>query len=151
LRVPGRIATVLIFIAQDCPISNAYSQEIARLRADYGASHIGFYVVYTDDGTATATLLAHARAHGYASFALLDPLHNLVRLTGARVTPETVVLNPQDRILYEGRIDNRFTGFGQARDVASVSDLRRALDAIRLGKPVAVARTQAIGCYIPGV
>ncbi len=151
LEAPGRTATVLIFIAQDCPISNAYGAEIARLRADYAASHIAFYVVYTDTGVPAATLRAHARAHGYAPFALFDPAHTLVAATGATVTPEAVALDAHDHICYEGRIDDRYPGFGRVRDVASVSDLRRALDAIRLGRPVAVARTQAVGCYIPGV
>jgi hypothetical protein len=151
LEASGRAATVLIFIAHDCPICNAYSAEIARLRDDYGPSHIALYVVYTDVGTSRAVLATHAKTHNYTSFALYDPKHILVKDTGAMVTPEAVVLGPHDRIRYEGRIDNRFTGFGLERDVASVSDLRRALDSIRLGKTVAVARTKAVGCYIPGV
>ena len=93
--------------------------------------------------------MAHAKAHGYDTFALRDPAHTLVRLTGATVTPEAAVLGPQGRLLYEGRIDDRFADFGRAHDLASVHDLRRALDAIQAGKPVAVARTKAVGCDIP--
>lgn len=149
LVAPGRKATVLIFIARDCPISNTYAPVIQRLRADYALSPIAFYVVYVDGGSAQA-VRAHAKAHGYASFALRDPKHRLVKLTGATVTPEAAVLGPQGRLLYEGRIDDRFPDFGTARDIADVHDLRRALDAIRAGRPVAVARTKAVGCYIPG-
>lgn len=149
LDVPGRTATVLIFIAHDCPISNSYSAEVQRLRSDYGASHIAFYVVYTDVGVPLATLQAHARGHDYTPFALVDSHHALVKLTGAVVTPEAVVLGPADKILYEGRIDNRYSDFGKSLDVASVSDLRRALDAVRAGQPVKVSRTKAVGCYIP--
>ena len=149
LAAPGRAATVLIFIARDCPLSNSYAAEIKRLRADYALSPIVFYVVYVDGGPAK-DIRAHAKAHGYDGFALRDPAHALVRLTGATVTPEAAVLGPGRRLLYEGRIDNRFPDFGRARDIASVHDLRRALDAIRAGHPVAVVRTKAVGCFIPG-
>lgn len=151
LQSSDRAATVLIFIAHDCPICNSYSAEIHRLRNDYAASHIALFVVYTDTDASAATLHAHAQAHGYSAFALFDTNHALVKLTGATVTPEAVVLGPHDHILYEGRIDNRFKNFGEERDVASVSDLRRALDAVRLGQPIKVTRTTAVGCYIPGL
>ena len=95
LAAPGRAATVLIFIARDCPISNSYAPEIKRLRADYALSPIAIYVVYVDGGSAK-DVLAHAKAHGYAAFALRDTAHALVRLTGATVTPEAVVLGPAE-------------------------------------------------------
>ena len=149
LDAPGRAATVLIFIACDCPLSNSYAPEIQRLRADYALSPIAFYVVYVGGGT-PQEVQAHAKAHGYEAFALRDAAHRLVNLTKATVTPEAAVVGPQGRLLYEGRIDDRFPDFGKARDIADVHDLRRALDAIRAGRPVAVPRTKAVGCYIPG-
>ena len=98
LDAPGRAATVLIFIARDCPISNSYAPEVKRLRADYALSPIAVYVVYVDGGPA-GPVQAHARTHGYDSVALLDPAHRLVRLTGATVTPEAAVLSPDGRLL----------------------------------------------------
>ena len=148
LFAPGRVATVLIFIARDCPISNSYAPEIKRLRADYALSPIAFYVVYVDGGP-TKDTLAHAKAHGYDTIALCDTGHTLVRLTDARVTPEAAVLAPDGHLLYEGRIDDRFADFGRARELASVHDLRRALDAVRAGRPVLITRTKAVGCGIP--
>ena len=147
LAAPGRAATVLIFIARDCPISNSYAAEIKRLRADYALSHVAIYVVYVD-GSSPKTVLAHAKAHGYVAFALSDPAHRLVALTKATVTPEAAVLGPQGTLLYEGRIDDRYPDYGRERDIADVHDLRRALDAVRSGRPIAVARTKAVGCYI---
>jgi thiol-disulfide isomerase/thioredoxin len=151
LAAPNRTATVLLFIAYNCPICNSYSAEIHRLQTDYGVGKIAFYVVYTDVGVPLKKLQAHAKAHGYTKFALFDKSHALVKLTKAAVTPEAVVLGPTDQILYEGRIDNRYSNFGTSQDVATVSDLRRALDAIRADQPVKIARTKAIGCYIPAV
>ena len=145
----GRAATVLIFIARDCPLSNSYAPEIKRLRADYALSPIAFYVVYVDGGP-LKEVQAHAKTHGYSAFALNDSAHWLVKLTKVTVTPEAAVLGPQGGLLYEGRIDDRFPDFGKARDIADVHDLRRALDAVRAGRPVAVPRTKAVGCYIPG-
>ena len=50
------------------------------------------------------------------------------------MTPEAVVYRPRPaHLLYEGRIDDRFPDFGRERDIATVQDLRRALDALRAG------------------
>jgi hypothetical protein len=151
LAAAGRTATVLIFIASDCPIANSYTAKIERIRRQYSDSHIALYVVYTDVGVPLSQLEAHARAHGYQDFALFDTQHQLVRLAGATVTPEAVVLSPQGEILYQGAIDNRYTGFGIERDTASQDDLRDALNDICASKSVAIPHTTPIGCFIPSL
>ena len=52
-------------------------------------------------------------------------------------------------ILYRGRIDNLFPALGSRRQQASRHELRDALDAVLDGKPVAVSRSEAVGCSLP--
>ena len=144
----GRKAVVLLFIARDCPISNAYAPEIKRIVAHYTPDKVAFTLVYPDPDTSLAAARRHAKDYGYLCPLLLDPAHRLVRRAGAIVTPEAAVFAPGGRLLYRGRIDDLYFGLGQRRDAATRHDLRDALDAVVGGKPVPVRRTPAIGCFI---
>ena len=58
------------------------------------------------------------------------------------------VFTPGGKLVYRGRINDLYTGFGDRRNAASEHNLRDALDAVLSGKPVKVSRTEAIGCLI---
>lgn len=143
-------AVVLLFIARDCPISNAYAPELQRLYARYAPRKIGFALVYPEAGITLADARKHARDFGYACPVFLDPSHHWARKAGATVTPEAAVFSPQGRLLYRGRIDDLFVGWGKRRPQATRHDLRDALDAILSGKPISMTKTTAIGCFIRG-
>ena len=142
-------ATVLLFIAHDCPIANGYAPEIQRMAARYGARGITFELVYVESDLTVAGAKQHAAAYGYHLPALRDRAHILVRRYGVTVTPEAVVLSPTDKREYEGRIDDKYVGLGRSRFTATRHDLRAALDAVLLGHHAPRSRTQAVGCPIP--
>ena len=52
------------------------------------------------------------------------------------------------KLVYHGRIDDRFIDFGKSRPEATVHDLQNAIDAALAGRKVTPAETKAIGCYI---
>jgi len=79
---------------------------------------------------------------------VLDKRHVWVRKVDATVTPQAAVLSPADTLLYIGRIDNRYVGFGKRREQVTLHDLRDTLNAILAGGPVSQSRTQAVGCDI---
>jgi hypothetical protein len=150
-RIPDadKPATVLLFIARDCPISNGYAPEINRICAEYSPRRIGFYIVYAEPDLTPAEARKHTTAYGYRCPALLDTANRLVRLTGATITPEAAVLAPDGKLLYRGRIDDLYVELGTRRYQPTVHDLRAALDAILQGKPVPNPTTRAVGCFIP--
>ena len=145
-------ASVLIFVTQDCPISNAYSPELGRLRDEYQKLGFKMTLVYVDPDVSDEDIKAHMkdyRLEGYA--AIVDRKHQLVEAAGATITPEVAVVDPDGAIAYRGRIDNMYPYLGQRRRVVTERDLRNALDLISENKSVAVTRTQAVGCYVPNL
>ena len=52
------------------------------------------------------------------------------------------------RIVYRGRIDDRYVDLGLERPAPTKHDLADALAAVVDGKPVQQATTQAVGCFI---
>ena len=71
-----------------------------------------------------------------------------MKRTGATVTPEAVVLDAGGKTVYQGRIDDRYAQLGKKRPEPKVLDLEAALAEFVSGKPVTVAKTNAVGCRI---
>jgi hypothetical protein len=158
---PRTLATVLIFTTTDCPISNRYAPEILRLTSRFGG-HVRFVLVYPV-GTDTAAIVRDHLKKFYAIAlrepqgdpgpsrrvdAVRDTAQELVKHTGVSVTPEVAVIDPGARVLYRGRIDDRYLEFGRDRPQPTVRDLERALESVVAGKPVAVRETRAVGCIL---
>jgi hypothetical protein len=148
LRAGGKRAIVLFFIAHECPISNGYAPEINRICALYTPKSFDFFVIYAEPNVPIATQRAHTKAFGYVCSTLRDPDLILAERVNATVTPEVVVLSPQEKTLYQGRIDNTYAALGKRRFAATEHDLRDALEAILRKKPVRNPQTRAIGCAI---
>lgn len=141
---------LLIFVLQDCPISNSYAPEYQRLFTDYAEKGIRMCLVYTDEEVTLTDIKKHRSQYQLEGItAIHDARHQLVKATGATVTPEAALIQPDGRIAYRGRIDNLYPDFGKKRRAATVHELRDALDAVLAGKPVVASRTKAIGCFIP--
>ena len=149
LQDKSQRATVLLFVTNDCPITNSYAPEIKRLYAAYAARKVMFYLVYADPELKAAAVRQHVKEYGLPCPALLDSGQRLVHFTQAAVTPEAVILAPDGKRLYKGRIDDRYIDFGKARFAATTHDLRDALDAVLRGRPAPHPTTKAIGCFIP--
>lgn len=145
--IPNALAVVLVFVQPECPISNRYAPELARLAAEYGPRGVAFRLVYAGEVPAE-----DARAHHEDYFrtfeALLDPDADLARRTGVTVTPEVAVLAAGDRVVYRGRIDDRYVSFGRQRARPHHRDLADALDALLEGRTPEVRETSAIGCFL---
>ncbi len=142
-------ATVLLFASPSCPISNRYAPEMARLHQQFAARGVVFFLVYADPAAQPAALRTHAREHQYPFPALRDPARQLVARARATVTPEAAVFAPGGRLVYHGRIDDRFVDFGKERPAPTRRDLAEALEAVLDGRPVPVPVVPALGCAIP--
>lgn len=148
LQADNGKAVVVLFIRTDCPISNRYAPEVRRLQEKFAASGVIFWLVYPDPDESVEMIRQHIKAYDYHLGALRDPAHALVKMTGVRVTPEAAVFVSR-RLVYRGRIDNRYVAFGKARPTPTTHDLERILETILKGKTITPETTTAIGCFIP--
>lgn len=139
----GKNGTVLLFIAVQCPVSNAYNERMEKLAEDYKAKGIAIVGINSNVAEDAAAVKAHAAEHKLSFPILKDPGNKVADKLGASVTPEAYFLDPNNKLLYHGRIDN-------ARNAAQIetSDLRNALDAALNGKPVEKTEARAFGCTI---
>ena len=150
LHADSKKATVLFFVRTDCPISNRYAPEIQRLQKKF-SEQASFWLVYPDPSETPGAIQKHLDAYGYRCGAVRDPKHVLVKAAGATVSPEAALFAAAGKLVYHGRIDNRYISPGKARATASVHDLESAIEATLAGKAVAAAHTRATGCYLADV
>jgi len=150
LQAPaGTKAIVFLFTSTDCPISNRYAPEVQRLVREFSGKGVVFRLVYPNPADRASAIREHMAAFSYegALEALRDPAHALVKFTKATITPEAVVA-VGGRVVYRGRIDDRYVDLGVERPSPTERDLADALAAVFAGKPVPHPTTQAVGCFI---
>ena len=142
----GKKAVVLFFIATECPVSNFYSPDFARIARDYEGKGAVTYGVHCDDDVTADRAAEHAKEYGLKFAVLLDPKQKLATAVGARKTPEAFVLSPDGKVLYHGRIDDRYSTDGKQRDEPRRHELEDSLRAVIDGKTPAVTETEPYGC-----
>jgi peroxiredoxin len=139
----GEKGTVLLFIAVQCPVSNAYNERMEKLAADYKAKGINVVGINSNVAEDGAACKAHANENKLTFTILKDSGNKIADKLGASVTPEAYLLDASNKLVYHGRIDN-------SRNAAQVEtpDLRNAIDAVLSGKPVEKTEAKAFGCSI---
>jgi len=145
----GTKAIVFLFTSTDCPISNRYAPEVRRIATQFGPQRVVFRLIYPNPADKREAIVEHRTSFAYAGAtqALRDPKHALVKHAGVTVTPEAAVY-AGGRLVYHGRIDDRYVDLGLERAAATVHDLNDVLTAVLAGQPVEHPATQAVGCYI---
>jgi hypothetical protein len=149
---PGIRIVVLIFAASDCPISNRYVPEIARLGQEFSGKGVRILWIYPNPADTAQLVSEHDRDFSIPNdLAVLDKRQSLVALAHATVTPESAVFvvdGKELREVYHGRIDDRYISLGQERPQPQRHDLEEAVAAALAGKPVPQPGGAAVGCSI---
>ena len=150
LKVSKGRAEVLFFVTHDCPISNYYSHEIRRICEAGAAKGLSCSLVYVDPTLTNEQVRKHAGEYGHGAYPkIIDRKHELVKATGADITPTAVLVTADKQIAYRGRIDNFYAALGKTRRVITEHDLRDAIDSVLAGRRVEKPETSPVGCYIP--
>lgn len=142
-----RKAVVVVFLGTECPINNAYLPVLAQLHKDYAEKGVAFLAINSNRQDAPERVAEHARKHGIPFPVLKDPGNKVADLFGATRTPEAFVVDAQQAIRYQGRIDDQF-GVGIHRSKPRRRDLQEALEAVLSGQPAPTAKTEVAGCLI---
>jgi len=139
----GKSSTLVLFIATQCPYSNAYNARMAKLAEDYRAKGVNVVGINSNSTEPAAEVKQHAADKGLTFTILKDPGNQIADRYDAQVTPEAYLLDSSGKLVYHGRIDNSRTGY-----LITSTELRDAIEATLAGKPVEKAGAKAFGCSI---
>jgi hypothetical protein len=115
---------------------------LKQLRREFEQRGVRFWLVFVDPAESPDAIRSYLTAYNHHTDAVRDPRHTLVALSGATVTPEAAIYvanGQRPRLIYRGRIDDRYVDFGRARPKPSKHDLRE-LRPVRLSAGGAPAR-----------
>ncbi len=140
---------VYIFLMEDCKICQSYTPTLKELHQTFAREGFDFIGVFPNASSSPESMLSFQKTYALPFPVKLDTGNKISRALGARLTPEVFVVdNASNKILYQGRIDNAFFKLGQKRRVITTHELQDALEALKRKQPVAVAKTEAVGCFI---
>ncbi|MDG3003376.1 redoxin domain-containing protein [Paludisphaera mucosa] len=146
---PADGATVLVFYSTECPIANAINPALNRLYGEFGPPRVKWFAVCVDPDVSAADLAAHAKEFGLKATIAVDRKGRLARRLGAKITPETFVVDGGGRLRYHGRIDDQFAARGVRKAAPGEGELRPALAAVLAGGEVKAPFVEAVGCPLP--
>ena len=143
----GNQFTVLLVLGSDCPLSQKalteVSEDLAKVEALGKVGVLGLLVARDD-----AEDIKRLKQDFKITIPLYLDFHNMVsERLGVKVVPTAVLINQDGKILYQGRINDRVEQLGK-RANARRHDLLEALKDALQGKPVRVAKTEAVGCPV---
>src|ERR1044072_9042928 len=96
----GKNGTVLLFIAVQCPVSNAYNARMEKLAADYKAKGIAVIGINSNVADDAVAVHDHAAEHKLSFPSLKEPGNKIADRLGASVTPEADSLGANNKLLY---------------------------------------------------
>jgi len=147
---------VLAFTCNHCPTAQLYEDRIKQLAEDYRDRGVTLVAIepnnpaavrldemgYTDVGDSFEEMKVRAAYRQFNFPYLYDgETQKVARAYGPTATPHLFILDAERKLRYEGRVDNN-----PREPLATVRDVRNALDALLAGKAVPVAKTPSVGC-----
>jgi peroxiredoxin len=141
-------AVVLITQANMCPVSRNTSAAVKALQDEYTPKGVEIFMLNSTPSDKREAIVAEAAAYGYNLPILMDSNQLVGEQLGVTRTAEVIVIDPKTwKIVYRGPIDDKVT-YERQKAAADHTWAKDALDAQLAGKPVAVARVEAVGCII---
>ncbi len=138
---------VLAFMGTECPLARLYAPRLEELASNYADQGVAFVAIDANSHDSLTEIGAFVREYEL-TFPFLKDVGNVVAdAVEAERTPEVFLLDQKRVVRYRGRIDDQY-GIGYIRDEPESRNLADAIDSLLAGNPVAVAKTDAVGCII---
>ncbi len=144
----GRVATVIMCMSVECPISNEFLPAIKEVAETYRQRGVTMVGINPNAGESLEAMADYAKEHKLTFPFAKDEGGKVSRRLLFNVTPEARVFDADGKIVYRGRIDDRYRAGGGQPGAKITNDLARALDEVIAGKPLTQSRTRTVGCPI---
>ncbi len=140
---------LVVFLSVQCPYVKATDARVNALEKAY-RGRVAFVGINANESESAQLrvetlegMKARAQSAGYAFPYVKDETQSVVKAFGALCTPDFFLFDGAGRLAYHGRLDD---GGGREAEVTR-QELRKAMDAVLAGRPVAEARA-SMGCSI---
>ena len=139
--------TIVVFLDTVCPVATRYVPTLNELHTKAEARGVSLYGILSNPAVGWQASTDFVDDFGVTFPVILDSTGDLALRLGPRVTSEAFVISTADRIVYRGRIDNRFAAVGKLRTRITSRDLQSVVGAMAAGRQPEPYETEAIGCF----
>ena len=148
--VKSELATVVIFSCNHCPYVIHVNDEIVQIANEYQEAGVAFVAIscndverYPQDSPEKMTIFA--KESGYTFPYLYDKTQEVAKAYDAACTPDFYVFDGKMNLVYRGQMD----GSRPETDIPVTGvDLRNALDAVLVSRPISHIQRPSAGCGI---
>ena len=141
-------AVVLMTYGNGCGIVQKSLPRLREIRDEYKAKGIEFRLIDSNGQDNRDAVAKESREFGNDLPILIDETQLIGEALGVDRTADVFVVDPKNwTLVYRGPMDDRLS-YGAQKPVAKKQYLTDALDATLAGKPVTVARAEALGCLV---
>lgn len=135
-------------MAEECPVCNYLGKTLKKLSSEY-ADEVNFVAVFPQTMSNYKTASLFKKKYDLPLFTVeIDHQQIITDRYKASITPEVVLTDTNDNILYQGRINNSYAAPGRMRHGKVKEDLEIAITHAIAGKAVPKPWPDPIGCYI---
>lgn len=140
--------SLYLFLLDDCPICLNYTSLLNELYAEYG-TRISFQGYFPNFSSKQKKIDKFKQTYNIEFPLQTDYFKEQAKKWNAQVTPEVILYNHRNnKILYQGRIDNKFVRLGKRRNVVTKHELVDAIKQTLAFKEVLTAFAEPVGCFI---
>ena len=139
--------TLFVFLSPECPLCQNYSGILNKFYKQY-TDDVQMYGIIPGKAYSNKTIKDFKQQYNILFPLLIDNDKKLVAYLKAAVTPQVILLDNKNQLVYKGAIDNWLQALGKQRVHATEYFLQNALQQSLSNKAVLVKRTKAVGCRI---
>jgi thiol-disulfide isomerase/thioredoxin len=137
-----------VFLAEECPIS-IYMTVALKESAETYKDQVDFIAVFPNSRSNYKTMGLFIEKYGLQRYQrILDENQAISKKYGAKVTPEVVIIDSSDQILYRGQISNAYQKVGRRKHGQITNLLSSAIEKHLDGEDIVKPWPNAIGCFI---
>ena len=135
-------------MAEECPVCNYLGKNLRKLSNKY-ENDVNFVAVFPQRRSNIKTASIFKSKYDLEQFTIqIDHDRSFTNRYNAKVTPEVVLVNRRDEVLYQGRINDSYAAPGRIRHGRVTEDLELAIYKSLSHDSVPKPWPLPIGCYI---
>jgi hypothetical protein len=137
---------VFVSLSEVCMLSRYYARVLEKMRLRF--PEMAWIGVFPNPFSTDSSIRRFAR-NNHLKFTLCrDSAAKFTQSVGWKVTPEVVVLGPENEVLYKGRIDDFYVEIGRHKSTTSQHFLKTALSSLQNGQKPIQPFVPPVGCVI---
>ena len=146
----GKVHPVaLVFLDTACPVAKRYIPVLNELYGSARSRGVALYGVLSNPDIGWREGADFVDRFDIEFPVLFDSAGDLAVRLEPRVMSESFVISTANRVVYRGRVDDRFASVGRLRTRVASYDLREVIGSIASGEQPEPYETEAVGCFHP--